>query len=644
MISETIRNNYMKKIAIVFLFFCFIKINAQTYTNPVIKTSSADPGVYYHAATGYYYVYNTDRFAWKSKDLVNWTALNNTTVFGNLGSGAFWAPEVFMRQNDGMIYMVYAMDQLIYIAQSSSPEGPFNKYAGPFKNSWSIDPTYLRDSDGKEYLFWNEGGCAGTSGLWVGDFNADLTAVSNQQHLFSNADVGSWVTECVVEAPNMLKHNGTFYLVFSGNGTGPNYKLGYATSSSPHGPYTMYSGNPIMQSVGNFVGPGHCSFTWSPDGSQMFIVYHSGYNGLSGRLTCVDKAEFVTNPAGGADILKIPGPSDNPLPYPLTVSNCTAQTITFNPIANKLISDTSFSINATASSGLPVIFSIISGPATINGNKITLNGTSGQVVVAADQSGDSTYCKAIQQTQICVVSDPNIKTIIWHFENSLEGWKLTNHYTGSASASILSLTITGGDPYMNSPDSLNVNATSFPYILIRAKNMTSTTTAGIYWTRTDNQIYSEAMHINFPVNASETNYTIYKINISANAQWIGTIKQIRVDFTQTASSGNVDIDYIALDNDGVITELPAKKNDNSTIEIFPNPNEGLGFYLSLNEQNNISNEQLEILNLQGQIIFSKQLSIKSTEFINLNHQLAKGIYLIKYFNGQKNIFKKLIID
>ncbi len=634
----------MKNFFLFIFLFSFSCLNAQTYTNPVIKTSSADPGVYYHSATGYYYVYNTDRFAWKSKDLVNWTGLNNSTVFGNLGGGAFWAAEVFKRQSDGQIYMLYTMDQRVYLAKATSPEGPFNKYAGPLKNSWSIDPTYFRDTDGKEYLYWNEGGCAGTSGLWVGTFNADLTAISKGQHLFNNLTVGAWVTGCVVEAPNMLKHNGTYYLVFSGNGTGPDYKLGYATSTSPYGPYTMYSGNPIMQSVGNFVGPGHCSFTTSPDGSQMFIVYHSGYKGLSGRLTCVDKADFITNPSGGADILKIPGPSDNQLPYPLQNLNCTAQSISFNAITNKKITDASFNVSATASSGLPVTFSIVSGPATVKGNTITLTGKAGQVIVAADQAGNTTYCRANQQTQSFTVSDPTIQSIIWHFENSLEDWTLTKNYTGSATNSILNLTITGGDPFMHSPDNLNADAVSFPYILIRAKNMTSTTTAAIYWNRTDNAAFSESMHLNFPVNADETGYTIYKINMTSNAEWTGTIRQLRVDFTQSASSGNVDIDYIALDNDGILTGMNDHKINNHLFNIFPNPSDGKGFNIEFSSDLSNPNGVLQIENMQNQIILQKHMDGNFKEYIFTEHINSKGIYIVKYSDDQTIITKKIIIN
>src|SRR5207244_6237981 len=66
------------------------------------------------------------------------------------------------------------------------------------------------------------------------------------------------------------------------------------------------------------------------------------------------------------------------------------QSISFDPIPNKTQGDAAFSISASASSGLPVSFSIVSGPATISGNIITLTGA-GTVVVRATQAGNATY-------------------------------------------------------------------------------------------------------------------------------------------------------------------------------------------------------------------------------------------------------------
>ncbi len=80
------------------------------------------------------------------------------------------------------------------------------------------------------------------------------------------------------------------------------------------------------------------------------------------------------------------------------------QTITFGPISDKFTTDPPFQINATASSGLPVSFSIVSGPATISGNTITLNGTSGTVLVRASQGGDAQYNPAPDVDQTFNVS------------------------------------------------------------------------------------------------------------------------------------------------------------------------------------------------------------------------------------------------
>ena len=82
------------------------------------------------------------------------------------------------------------------------------------------------------------------------------------------------------------------------------------------------------------------------------------------------------------------------------------QTITFPSIPNKQNTDAPFTISATASSGLPVSFSIDSGPASISGNTITLNGTVGSVAVRASQSGNAQYNPAPNVLRTFSVTDP----------------------------------------------------------------------------------------------------------------------------------------------------------------------------------------------------------------------------------------------
>ena len=66
------------------------------------------------------------------------------------------------------------------------------------------------------------------------------------------------------------------------------------------------------------------------------------------------------------------------------------QTISFDAIADHTYGDLSFSLYAAANSGLAVTFSIVSGPATLLGNVLSITGA-GQVIVRADQAGNDLY-------------------------------------------------------------------------------------------------------------------------------------------------------------------------------------------------------------------------------------------------------------
>ena len=63
----------------------------------------------------------------------------------------------------------------------------------------------------------------------------------------------------------------------------------------------------------------------------------------------------------------------------------------------------SLSLNSTASSGLPVAFSLISGPATLNGSSLTITGA-GAVVIAANQVGNANYLAAPQVLETITVN------------------------------------------------------------------------------------------------------------------------------------------------------------------------------------------------------------------------------------------------
>jgi len=82
------------------------------------------------------------------------------------------------------------------------------------------------------------------------------------------------------------------------------------------------------------------------------------------------------------------------------------QTITGFPASLTLAEDESpYALPATASSGLAITYTVVSGPATIAGDTLTLSGT-GTVVVQATQAGNGTYAP-VSETETITVSPPN---------------------------------------------------------------------------------------------------------------------------------------------------------------------------------------------------------------------------------------------
>lgn len=81
------------------------------------------------------------------------------------------------------------------------------------------------------------------------------------------------------------------------------------------------------------------------------------------------------------------------------------QTITFGPIADRTFGDPLLLLTATASSGLPVTFTVVSGPATVSGNEVSITAP-GVAVLRASQAGNVTYSAASVVEQTFTVNPP----------------------------------------------------------------------------------------------------------------------------------------------------------------------------------------------------------------------------------------------
>lgn len=298
----------------------------ESYTNPVLA-DCADPVILRH--DGMYYAYCTHTpdspdmvhgiRLHVSKDLVHWKDQGYVLKRkDSWGDSRFWAPDIVERE--GTFYLYYAADTRICVATAESPAGPFRqRIQRPMEpESLRIDAHVFQDTDGQYYLYYvdfNRG-----NEIWGGRLNEDMMSVDASSLQWMIVPDQSWETDQgrIVEGPEMLKHKGLYYLTYSGSHfESPEYAVGYATSSSPLGPWKKYQLNPIMQSTSYAHGTAHHCFTQSPDGSELFIVYHRHHSltQTEPRQLAIDRAMFVSQEVG-PDVLQIHGPTSSPQPMP----------------------------------------------------------------------------------------------------------------------------------------------------------------------------------------------------------------------------------------------------------------------------------------------------------------------------------------
>ena len=124
---------------------------------------------------------------------------------------------------------------------------------------------------------------------------------------------------------------------------------------------------------------------------------------LNGSKLTVTGAGTVVVNATQAGNSKYLAASNNPVTQTMNVGQG-SQTINFValPTSAAYSSGLNFVLSATATSGLPVTFSVVSGPAKVSGSTLTIT-SAGTVVVRASQAGNANYLAAAPQDQTIAV-------------------------------------------------------------------------------------------------------------------------------------------------------------------------------------------------------------------------------------------------
>lgn len=260
-----------------------------SYQNPVFSRDFPDPMVV-RLNVHNYYAYGTGT-VWErgifpilhSSDLVHWTYVGD--IFGPgkapVWSGRdHWAPDVV---KSGRTYFAYYTGNIgslhcIGVATGSRPTGPFKQRAvvgcGDRSGDGYIDPDLLIDRGGKAYLYVSVDSPHHSISVIPMKKNL-LHAARPRKELFTLSQAWEHGSNfSTVEGPFTIRRGDRYFLFYSGNDWNGNYAMGVASASSPTGPFTKCTCNPILTGDAKVHGPGGGSVVTGPDG-QLWMVYHA---------------------------------------------------------------------------------------------------------------------------------------------------------------------------------------------------------------------------------------------------------------------------------------------------------------------------------------------------------------------------------
>lgn len=315
--------------------------------------------------------------AYSSKDLVNWKREGQVYFHDNENGwsnpnagwdGAYWAPEVY--EVKGKFYLFYSAQWKVNttneeenfrvgVAVADKPTGPFID----LNNKPVFDPGYpiidanvFFEGNGKAYLYYSraaykhpvksevadwakkKGWYKEIEESWVYgvELKPDFSGVIGKPVLLLQPPIrmsdkqAEWESRSVTghevgrrwtEGSVTFKKAGIYYIMYSANHFGGEYyAIGYATAASPLGPFKKAANNPILQKnteKGGLVsGTGHNSIAYSPDGKEMFCVYH-GRTAKTGteRVVFIDRMKVKDGK------ITVFGPTTRPQKKPSGVKN-----------------------------------------------------------------------------------------------------------------------------------------------------------------------------------------------------------------------------------------------------------------------------------------------------------------------------------
>lgn len=302
--------------------------------NPVLPGDHPDPSimrvgnVYWAANTSaewapiYPLFRSTDLKTWQPEGAVfekppEWAVAN------------FWAPE--LTNDRGHIRVYYAARKrggpmCVGVATAEAPQGPYTDH-GPMvcQSVGSIDPSFVRDTHGVPYLVWKEDGNSQNKPtiIYAQRTTEDGLKLVGAPHELIRNDL-AWEGK-VVEGPDIIRHNGMFYLFYAGGaccGRQCDYAVGVARAPHLLGPWQKDPANPIVAANSQWRCPGHGTVVETPNGEDYFMYHAYAHTEFIyvGREALIDRVNW--NPGGWPTINNGHGPSgSSELIHPYTIAD-----------------------------------------------------------------------------------------------------------------------------------------------------------------------------------------------------------------------------------------------------------------------------------------------------------------------------------
>jgi GH43 family beta-xylosidase len=348
-ISSVIRPSHILRRGAVglagFLAVAAVFAEGLLFSNPLVE-QRADPWVHLHT-DGYYYLIATvpeyDRIELRrARTLEGLRTAVPKDIWTKYDSGPMshhiWAPE--LHRIDDKWYVHFAAgraeaiwDIRMYVLENASAnplEGEWIE-KGQIKTRWetfSLDATTF-EHRGVRYLVWaqKDPDIKGNTNLYIARMDTPWSIVQPQVMLtkpeYDWEQIGYWVNEGAA----VLIRNGRVFITYSASATDSNYCMGLLTADADSNlldpnSWTK-SPRPVFAtwSVTGQYGPGHNSFTTTPDGTTDIMVYHArNYRRIEGEAlrdpNRHTRAQVLEWNSDGTPNFGVPVP-DGPLPQPL---------------------------------------------------------------------------------------------------------------------------------------------------------------------------------------------------------------------------------------------------------------------------------------------------------------------------------------